>query len=76
MGRSYPRRPAAGGALCESIPETWDTSRHCWRSDLLRATIADGMAAMAIILAMSFGVVAPKMILDRFSGGSTPLPES
>jgi uncharacterized membrane protein YjjB (DUF3815 family) len=40
--------------------------------DLLRATIADAMTAIAIILAMSFGVVAPKMIIDRFSGGSTP----
>src|SRR6266568_1874783 len=40
--------------------------------DLLRATIADAMTALAIILAMSFGVVAPKMIIDRFGGGSTP----
>ena len=40
--------------------------------DLLRATIADAMTAIAIILAMSFGVVAPKMIIDRFGGGSTP----
>jgi hypothetical protein len=30
------------------------------------------VTAIAIILAMSFGVVAPKMILDRFSGASTP----
>jgi hypothetical protein len=43
--------------------------------DLLRATIADAMTAMAIILAMSFGVVAPKMIIDRFGGGLR-LPES
>src|SRR6266852_3450213 len=40
--------------------------------DLLRATIADAMTAIAIILAMSFGIVAPKMIIDRFGGGSTP----
>ena len=40
--------------------------------DLLRATIADAITAIAIILAMSFGVVAPKMIIDRFGGGSTP----
>jgi uncharacterized membrane protein YjjP (DUF1212 family) len=40
--------------------------------DLLRATIADAMTAIAIILAMSFGVVAPKMIIDRFGGSSTP----
>jgi hypothetical protein len=30
------------------------------------------MTAIAIILAMSFGVVAPKMIIERFGGGSTP----
>jgi uncharacterized membrane protein YjjP (DUF1212 family) len=42
--------------------------------DLLRATIANAMTALAIILAMSFGVVAPKMIFDRFNGGSTPSP--
>jgi len=40
--------------------------------DLLRATIADAMTAITIILAMSFGVVAPKMIFDRFGGGSQP----
>jgi len=40
--------------------------------DLLRATIADAMTAIAIILAMSFGVVVPKVIIDRFGGGSTP----
>jgi len=42
--------------------------------DLLWATIADAMTAMAIILAMSFGVVVPKIIIDRFDGGSTPTP--
>src|SRR6266404_3654305 len=43
--------------------------------DLLRATIADAMTAIAIILAMSFGVVAPKMIIDRFVAARR-LPES
>jgi hypothetical protein len=40
--------------------------------DLLRATIADAMTAIAIILGMNFGVVAPKMITDRLRSGSTP----
>lgn len=39
--------------------------------DLLRATIADAMTAITVILAMSFGVVAPKMIIDRFGGSAT-----
>jgi uncharacterized membrane protein YjjP (DUF1212 family) len=40
--------------------------------DLLRATIADAMSAITVILAMSFGVVAPKIIIDRFGGSATP----
>jgi uncharacterized membrane protein YjjB (DUF3815 family) len=36
-------------------------------SDLLGATIADGMTAVTIILAMSFGVIAPKIIIDNLS---------
>jgi uncharacterized membrane protein YjjP (DUF1212 family) len=40
--------------------------------DLLRATVANAITAIGVILAMSFGVVAPKMIIDRFGGGSTP----
>jgi hypothetical protein len=43
--------------------------------DLLRATIADAMTAIAIILAMSVGVVAPKVIVDRFVAAGR-LPES
>jgi uncharacterized membrane protein YjjP (DUF1212 family) len=32
--------------------------------ELLSATIADGMAAIAIILAMSFGLIVPKLVID------------
>jgi uncharacterized membrane protein YjjP (DUF1212 family) len=32
--------------------------------ELLSATIADGMTAIAIILAMSFGVIVPKLVID------------
>jgi uncharacterized membrane protein YjjB (DUF3815 family) len=39
--------------------------------DLLRATIGDAMTAITVVLAMSFGVVVPKMIVDRF-GSATP----
>src|SRR5262249_4882681 len=38
--------------------------------DLLRATLADAMTAITVILAMSFGVIAPKVIIDHF-GEST-----
>jgi hypothetical protein len=34
------------------------------------AAPADAMTAIAIILAMSFGIVTPKLIIDRFGGGS------
>jgi uncharacterized membrane protein YjjP (DUF1212 family) len=35
-------------------------------SELLGATIADGVNAVAITLAMSFGLIVPKLIIDRF----------
>jgi uncharacterized membrane protein YjjB (DUF3815 family) len=34
---------------------------------LLSATIADGMTASGILLAMSFGLVIPKLAIDRFA---------
>jgi uncharacterized membrane protein YjjP (DUF1212 family) len=34
---------------------------------LLGATVADGMIAVTIILAMSFGVIVPKIVIDHFS---------
>jgi uncharacterized membrane protein YjjP (DUF1212 family) len=33
--------------------------------ELLSSTIADGMTAMLIILAMSFGLIVPKLVIDR-----------
>jgi len=32
---------------------------------LLGATVADGMIAFTIILAMSFGLIVPKIVIDR-----------
>jgi uncharacterized membrane protein YjjP (DUF1212 family) len=35
---------------------------------LLGATIADGMTAVTITLAMTFGVIVPKIVMDRLAG--------
>jgi uncharacterized membrane protein YjjP (DUF1212 family) len=35
--------------------------------DLISATLADGMTAFTIILSMSFGLIAPKLLIDRLS---------
>jgi uncharacterized membrane protein YjjP (DUF1212 family) len=35
--------------------------------DLISATIADGMIAVTIILAMSFGLIVPKLVIDYLS---------
>jgi uncharacterized membrane protein YjjP (DUF1212 family) len=39
--------------------------------ELLGATIANGMTAIAIILAMSFGVVVPKIVIDHLGDTAT-----
>ena len=39
--------------------------------ELISATIADGMTAVTIILAMSFGLIVPKMGIDRLSDRTT-----
>jgi uncharacterized membrane protein YjjP (DUF1212 family) len=38
--------------------------------DLAGATVADGMTALTIILAMSFGLIVPKMVVDYFGDGA------
>jgi hypothetical protein len=35
--------------------------------ELLGATIADGMIALTVILAMSFGVILPKIAIDHLT---------
>jgi uncharacterized membrane protein YjjP (DUF1212 family) len=39
--------------------------------ELLAATIADGVTAITIILAMSFGLIVPKVAIDRLGDGAT-----
>ena len=43
------------------------TSQSQATLDLLGATVADGMSAAITILAMSFGLIVPKMVIDYFS---------
>jgi hypothetical protein len=39
-------------------------------SELIGSTLADGVTALTIILAMSFGLIVPKMVIDHFSEAS------
>jgi uncharacterized membrane protein YjjP (DUF1212 family) len=39
--------------------------------ELISATIADGMTAMIVTLAMSFGLITPKLVIDYLSESST-----
>jgi len=41
--------------------------------DLLGATITDGMTAVTIILAMGFGIIVPKIAIDRLTDSATRL---
>ena len=41
--------------------------------DLLSSTIANGSIAALVILAMSFGLIVPKMIIDRFAAQAARL---
>lgn len=49
------------GGLVELISQGGNAS-----PDLLLATLMDGMTAFLIFLAMSFGLIAPKMLIDHF----------
>src|SRR5262245_30097392 len=42
--------------------------------ELLAATIADGMTAVTIILAMSFGLIVPKVVIDSLGEGQRSKP--
>jgi uncharacterized membrane protein YjjP (DUF1212 family) len=49
------------GGLVELISQGGHAS-----PDLLLSTVMDGSTAFAIFLAMAFGLIAPKMLIDRF----------
>ena len=46
------------------------TSGSSTTLELLAATIADGMTAVTIILAMSFGLIVPKVVIDSLADGA------
>jgi len=49
------------GGLVELIPPGGNAS-----PDLLLSTVMDGMTALVIFLAMTFGLIAPKMLIEHF----------
>jgi uncharacterized membrane protein YjjB (DUF3815 family) len=48
--------------MTSGLVQLTNGSHTTW--ELLSATIADGMTAVTIILAMSFGLIAPKLVID------------
>jgi len=51
--------------MASALAQLADNSQRTW--ELLAATLADGSIAILIILAMSFGLIVPKLIIDYVS---------
>jgi hypothetical protein len=51
--------------LASGLVQLADKSQNT--PQLLSATLADGSTALLIILAMSFGLIVPKMLIDGLS---------
>jgi hypothetical protein len=49
--------------MASGVVQLTNGSLRTW--ELMGATIADGSIALLIILAMSFGLIVPKMAIDR-----------
>jgi uncharacterized membrane protein YjjB (DUF3815 family) len=54
--------------MTSGLVQVANGSHTTW--ELLSATISDGMTAIAIILAMSFGLIVPKLVIDHLSDRS------
>jgi uncharacterized membrane protein YjjP (DUF1212 family) len=48
--------------MISGLVQLGSNSHATW--ELVRATTADGMTAIAIVLAMSFGLIVPKLVID------------
>src|SRR5262249_6422380 len=51
--------------MASGLLQLTNSSQRTW--ELMGATLADGSIALLIILAMSFGLIVPKLIMDNFS---------
>ena len=51
--------------VASGLVQLTDSSQRNW--ELMAATLADGWIATLIILAMSFGLIAPKLLVDYLS---------
>jgi uncharacterized membrane protein YjjB (DUF3815 family) len=51
--------------MASGLVQLADSSNRTW--ELILATIADGSIAILIILAMTFGLIVPKLIIDYVS---------
>jgi len=51
--------------MASGLTQLTSTSQRTW--DLMGATLADGWLAVLIILAMSFGLIVPKLLMDFMS---------
>jgi len=57
--------------MASGLVQLTNSSQRTW--ELMGATIADGSIAILIILAMSFGLIVPKLIIDYLSEKTTPV---
>ena len=55
--------------MASGLVQLTDSSHRTW--ELMAATIGDGSVAMLIILAMSFGLIVPKLVIDYLSEATT-----
>jgi uncharacterized membrane protein YjjB (DUF3815 family) len=51
--------------MASGLVQLTQSSQRTW--ELIGATLADGSTALLIILAMSFGLVVPKIVIDYAS---------